>query len=378
MQWPIFIAYTAAIWLVFVKFRLLPFVLPVALFFASAGPIIIFLVLVAMNFYHPGSSDVRKLQRVVQITPRISSPGRVMEITVKPEARVVTGESLFKVDPTPFAYDVRRLEAALAAAEQNVRQLKASLDQATANTARAKAQAQLAQETYDRERELVAKRVAAQATLDTATRNLEAAQQSEAGAKAAEDRARLAYQSDIGNVNTSVAQAQQQLAAARTNLEETNVTAPCSGYVSNVNILPGSIVSASAAVMPFICDQDEDLIGKVVATFDQASFLAVKPGVPAEVIFPMYPGKVFAGKIDSIVDITSGGALTPSGAIPTFTAPGKPRFAALIKLDRSDLRLPAGALGEGAVYTDRVPFAGMLRKGFLRTDTILNYVAWGT
>ena len=179
-------------------------------------------------------------------------------------------------------------------------------------------------------------------------------------------------------MNTSVAQAQQQLAAARTNLDETNVTAPCDGYVTNVNIMPGSIVSASASVMPFVCDQDEDLKGKVVATFDQASFLAVEPGAYAEVIFSMYPGQVFAGKVDSVVDITTGGALAPSGAIPTLSPPGKPRFAAVIKLGNPDLRLPAGAQGEGAVYTIKVPFAGMLRMGFLRTDTILNYVAWAT
>jgi len=146
-----------------------------------------------------------------------------------------------------------------------------------------------------------------------------------------------------------------------------------------VNILPGSIVSASASVMPFVCDQDEELKGKAVATFGQASFLAVQRGEYAEVIFPMYPGQVFTGKVDSVVDITSGGALASSGAIPDITAPsGKPRFAAIIKLDRPDLRLPAGAQGEGAVYTGRVQFADLLRMGFLRTDTILNYVAWGT
>jgi multidrug resistance efflux pump len=341
MQWPIFIIYTLLVWLIFDKWRIIRLSLPVALFFASAGPIIIFLILMSMNFYHPGSSDVRLLQRVVQITPRVSSPGRVAEIAVKPEDRMKKRETLFRIDPTPFEYDVKRLEAALVAAEQNVRQLKASLDQATAATGRAQAQVELAEQTYERQKELFDRKVVAQATVDTATRNLEAAQQGLAGAQAAEDRARLAYESNIGNVNTSVAQAQQQLAAARTNLEETNVTAPCDGYVTNVNILPGSIVSASAAVMPFVCDQDEDLKGKVVATFDQASFLAVRPGALAEVIFSMYPGQVFTAKVDSIVDITSGGTLSPSGVLPTLAPPGKPRFAAVIVGSEGSARMIA-------------------------------------
>ncbi len=241
------------------------------------------------------------------------------------------------------------------------------------------AQVDLAQQTFDRQQELFERKVVAQASVDTATRNLEAAQQNLAAAETAESRARLAYESNIGDVNTSVAQAQQQLAAARTNLDETTVTAPCDGYVTNVNILPGTIVSASASVMPFVCDQDEELKGKVIATFDQGAFLAVQPGERAEVIFPMYPGQVFAGRVDSVVDITSGGTLTPSGILPTVSLPtSRPRFAAVIKLADPNLRLPAGAQGEGAVYTEKVPFAGMLRMGFLRADTILNYVAWGT
>jgi multidrug resistance efflux pump len=192
MQWPIFIIYTALIWLVFSRLRLLPFPLPVALFFASAGPIILFLILVAMNFYHPGTADVRMLQRVVQITPRISSPGRVAEVVVKPETRMAKGETLFRIDPVPFEFDVRRLEAALVASEQSVRELKTSLDQATAARARAKAQVDLAQQTYDRQKYLFDRRDVAQATVDTATRNLEVAEQAEAGSRAAEDRARLA------------------------------------------------------------------------------------------------------------------------------------------------------------------------------------------
>jgi len=42
MQWPIFIAYTAVVWLVFVKLKLLRLTLGWAVLFAAAGPIIFF------------------------------------------------------------------------------------------------------------------------------------------------------------------------------------------------------------------------------------------------------------------------------------------------------------------------------------------------
>ena len=70
--------------------------------------------------------------------------------------------------------------------------LKASLDQAAAATEKPNAQFELAQRNYDRQAEMFQKRVIAQATLDTFTRNLETSRQSLAGARAEEGRARLA------------------------------------------------------------------------------------------------------------------------------------------------------------------------------------------
>jgi hypothetical protein len=81
-----------------------------------------------------------------------------------------------------------------------VRQLKASLDQATAAAERANAQFELAQQNYARQAEPFEKKVIAQATLDTRTRNLEAAKQSLTGARAEEERARLAYSSNEAEV----------------------------------------------------------------------------------------------------------------------------------------------------------------------------------
>jgi hypothetical protein len=68
------------------------------------------------------------------------------------------------------------------------------------------------------------------------------------------------------------------------------------------------------------------------------------------------------------------------GVIPAITSSSAaaPRFAAILKLDDPNLRVPAGAHGEAAVYTNRVPFAGTIRKGLIRTDSIINYLAWGT
>jgi hypothetical protein len=75
--------------------------------------------------------------------------------------------------------------------------LKASLDQASAGAEQAEAQRLLAQQNYDRQSELFSKQVVARATLDTYTRNLESSTQALAGARAEEERSRLAYSSNM-------------------------------------------------------------------------------------------------------------------------------------------------------------------------------------
>ena len=86
------------------------------------------------------------------------------------------------------------------------------------------------------------KRVIAQATLDTFTRNLETSRQSLAGARAEEERARLAYSSNIEGVNTTVARLRAELGDAEWDLEQTVTRAPGAGFATQVALRPGVYV----------------------------------------------------------------------------------------------------------------------------------------
>ena len=315
MMAAIFIAYMAIIWLVFDKLRLIRLSLPLALVLAAVGPLFAF-------YRHRLDEQLPSVlggcagvPAVVQVVPHITAPGRVLEVVAQPNAPMKKGDVLFTIDPQQFQFEVKRLEAALAAAEQSVPQLKSSVDQATAGVEKANVQLNLAKAEFDRQAELFEKKVVAQAMLDRAERNLETAQQAVAEAKAAEERARLAYQSNIGSENTAVAQARQQLAQAKYNVEESVVRAPCDGYATNVQLVPGAVVSAAASVMPFVCDRDERNAGVVVASFMQGPYLQIKPGDYAEVVLPMYPGQVFPGKVLTTIDIASEGQLSASGSV---------------------------------------------------------------
>jgi len=76
------------------------------------------------------AGDLLVLNYVVEIIPNVS--GEVTEVPVEPLVPVTKGDVLFQIDRRPFQAEVDRLEAALAAAEQNVPQLKEGYEAATA------------------------------------------------------------------------------------------------------------------------------------------------------------------------------------------------------------------------------------------------------
>ncbi len=375
MMAAIFGSYALLIWLVFAKLKLVRLTLPLAIVLAAVGPLFAFYVILSMNNFHPSSTDARVFQRVVQITPHITVPGRVQNVTAQANTPLKKGEVLFTIDPRPFQFEVNRLEAALAAAAQLVPQLKAALEKASAEVERTGAQMNLARGDFDRQKELFERGVVAQAALDKYQRNLETAEQAVTEAKATETKAQLAFQSNIGDENTTVAQTRQQLEQAKYNLDEATVHAPCDGYITNLQLLPGTIVSAAASVMPFVCERDENNRGVVVASFMQGPYLSIKPGAYAEVVFPMYPGRVFPGKVLTTIDLAAEGQLTATGLFPGIDAPHNARFAVRIKLDDSDdLRLPAGTQGSAAVFSGTVQIAGVIRMAVLRANSWMNYL----
>ena len=241
---------------------------------ALGGIIGIALLLLIMNYNHPFTTNARIYFAVTPVFPSVR--GRVIEVPVQTNVPLKEGDVLFRVDPKPYQYVVDQKKALLAEAEQNVRQLKASLDQATAGTEKANAQFELAQQNYDRQAELFQKRVIAQATLDTYTRNLETARQSLTGANAEEERARLAYSSNIDGVNTTVARLRSELADAQWDLDQTVTRAPAAGFVTQVSLRPGMYVVPAAfrSVMVFVNTDPRDQ--EFSAAFQQNSLQRVK------------------------------------------------------------------------------------------------------
>ena len=344
---------------------------------ALGGIVGLSLLFITMAYNHPFSTNARIYFAVTPILPAVR--GRVIEVPVedKVNKHLNAGDVLFKIDPKPYEYVVHEKEAGLAEAQSNVAQLKASVDQASATVEKAKAQFDLAQTNYERQKDLFAKNVVAQATLDTATRNRDAAQQTVAEAGAALDRAQQAYGATVNGEHASIVRLQNELADAKYDLEQTTVRAPTGGFVTQLALRPGVYVVPIPLrpAMIFVNDSPQDRL--LAAAFQQNALQRVVPGDEAEVLFEGIPGRVFKARVHSVIDAIAAGQFQATGTMQDFGVqlPGGRAMAIFDVLDdTSAYHLPLGAAGEAAIYTQHVHELSLLRKILLRMRSWQNYI----
>ena len=270
----ILLCYVFVAWLVFAKFKLIPFDLKAKIATTVIGVIVVIGLNIWVNFVHPQSLDVRVFEHVVEISSRLPQPGRVVEVNVEPNVPVKAGAPLFKIDPRPYQFEVDRLAAALKEAEQTVPQLEAAYSGAKSQVAELTAQLDLANRTY--ERDLAANKnndgAVSQQQVDEAKQNAAAAKNAVDASSAAMEQARIA----VELADPKIDQLKAQLASANLNLEETQLVAPADGFVTNLTLKPGAIVTPGQPVMSFVYNPE----GIVVASFPQEYLRGVEPDDP--------------------------------------------------------------------------------------------------
>lgn len=341
------------------------------------GAVGLALLFITMAYNHPFSTNARVYFAVTPILPAVK--GRVVDVPVQERTNqhLEAGEILFKIDPKPYEYIVAQKRAGLADAEASVAQLKASVDQASAVTGKAKAQLQLAQENYDSQLTPFQKDVVAKATLDTATRNFDAAKQTVAEASAAEDRAQQAFGATVDGEHSAIVRLRNELADAQYDLDQTVVRAPTGGFVTELALRPGVYVVPAPfrPAMVFINDTQKDRA--LAAAFQQNALQRVRPGNEAEVLFKGVPGRVFKAKVRLVIDAIASGQLQTTGTLLSVGGPPTgDRALAVLDLvdDVSGYQVPLGSEGEAAIYTEHFHELSLLRKILLRMRSWQNYV----
>src|SRR5687767_7984335 len=123
--------YAFFVWLIFIKFKLLPWNTPWKVAVAIFPVVAIAAMLLILNIVAPTTGDVRVVNYVVPVVSQVR--GRVVEVPVENNRAVKKDDVLFRVDPTPYQNEVHALEARLLSEEAKV-----GADQARVNEVRAR------------------------------------------------------------------------------------------------------------------------------------------------------------------------------------------------------------------------------------------------
>jgi multidrug resistance efflux pump len=364
-------------WLVFFKLKLLRLTPGWGIIFSFFVIHVLLVFVIGLRFVTPNSANATIVQRTIQLIPRLPEPTLVTAVLVEENVPVKKGQPLFQFDRRPYEYKVQQIEAQLAEAKQNVRILQADVEVATQKEIKIKVELDYEQYQKAMFDKLAKEQAVREEDVVKWESRVNAAQASRAEAVGELERARLKYKSEIDGVNTTVANMEAQLRQARYYLENTTLTAPEDGLIVNLQVRPGMVsgIYRVGGIAALIVHADRYLL----ATYFQENLKYVRPGQPVEVALDLYPGQIFAGKVDDIWRANGAGQYLPSDEIPKYQPPPptvpQGQYAVKIVLDDPDQsKFPIGAQGAAAIYTggERGAWA-VLRKISIRAHSWFNW-----
>lgn len=362
--------YFGLVWMLFFRLKLLPW----NGFFKGivwTGALVIALVVIgALNHTTPtGRVSVQGV--VTNIVPNVA--GRVTEVVVEPGATVNEGDVLFRIDNTVYAAEVARLEASLESARSASDQLKLDLVAAAAEIDSLNAQLTFGIQRRDDIIELENRGASTTFQLQEAVSTID---QLTAGLRSAEARKaslerRIAAQ--VGDVDVGVAQAENALAAARWNLDQTVVRAPADGRVSGVTLRAGNRATTVRGAINFMIPDDRFM----VATLPQSSRGNVSVGDEIRIALRTMPGTTFTSRINAMPPGTAEGAADTRTGLPRLRElRGSSEFPVLIDIPEgiAPSSLPIGTSGSALVMTDKAGPIGILAEILFWITKMMNYL----
>jgi multidrug resistance efflux pump len=348
--------YVIALWAIFSKFKLMRLGWASGSAAALVGLLILATFLALFNYLTP-SGRLTVTGRVVQVTPNVS--GQIIAIPVKPNVLVKSGDLLFQIDPAPFKYKVSQLEASLAGARQQAEILKTNYLQSTATVAGLTAQVAFNAKRLGDIQQLAAEDANTQFQAQDRRNAYETVLAQLDAAKAAQQSAKLAMDSEISGTNTTVAQIEAQLENANWELSQTTIRAPADGYVTLVTVSAGDRALQQQGVMSFIVENEITLVG----LFSQNGFETVKDGAPVDIVFDNLPGRIYHARVIAIPRGIGQGQVAVSGTLAKTSALGGATvFPAVISIpdamNHDSLRL--GMSGSATAFAPNAGVIGLL------------------
>lgn len=251
------------------------------------------------SHFHVSTDDAYVNANIVQISPQVT--GQVAHLYVTNNQFVNQGQVLFELDQEPFIVAVKQAKAQLAIDEAKLK---------------------LAQVTEYRTQELLRKKLTSPQEGDSA--------------KAVRESTFAAVELDKAS-----------LARAELNLRYTKVSAITRGYVTNMSLREGNIVTANQPLFALV-NNNEFWID---ANFKETELRYIYPGQKVDISVDMYSGHLFKGVVESI----SGGSGTVFSLLPPENATGNwvkvtQRVPVRIQILNLDPKFPL-RIGTSAIVT---------------------------
>lgn len=204
---------------------------------------------VLKNLNRLNTDDAYIEGRIHSIAAKIN--GTVKKVAVEDNQGVKAGNILIEIDPEDYELKVNEAQAILA-----VR--KATFEQSSRDKERA--EVLYKQEVYSKEK----------------------------------------YENALTAYNLAKAQeetAEAQLKIAQRNLEYTKIYSPCDGYITRKSVEVGNQIQVSQPIMAVVALDDI----WIVANYKETQLKSVHPGQSVLIKVDTYPGKIFTGKVESIM-----------------------------------------------------------------------------
>jgi multidrug resistance efflux pump len=343
--------------------------------------IVLVLVILALVAYFVGAdrstpltTDAYVQAYVVQIAPQVG--GQVTRIHVAEGDQVHAGDLLFELDPRPFEHQVALLRAKHVEAQYEIKQLEAQLAAAQARQRQFIAEADYARAVHAQETAIYQKQSTTERKYLDSVQNLKASEAAVERSASEVKNIEEKLAARVGDEHASVAQAKASLDDAELNLSYCQVDVPCDGVITNLQLAVGTYAHVGQAVMTCIDTRS----AVIVANFRERSLERLRVGQPALVAFQSVPGQLWPATVRNIGTGVAQGQGVPTGMLPlvenqTFWIPPAQRFQVRLVLDDpQEVPMRVGMTASVSVYTESSGFLGAITRALHHIVSWLYYL----
>jgi multidrug resistance efflux pump len=326
----------------------------------------------------PYTAAARLQGYVIPIVPDVS--GYIRDIPIKQYSQAQAGDKLLQIDTSRFVLALRRAEAALNLAGQQVGAGTEAITSAAAKLTQTQVELEVARTQAARLVALEEKGIVPRAEGDQA-RAIVATRTAKVSTAQAELRRVKKSLGAEGENNPRVQLALTELMEAQLNLARTTVTAPGHGIVGSLYLDEGAFAPAGQPVMTFI-SLDEYWLD---AYLTENNLGRIDIGDAVDIAFDIFPGKVFQGVVKKMAPGVSTGQKTDLGSLSAADKTSgwlrsPQRFSVIIEPIRNealiaaepDLRLNSQA--DIIVYTGDHWFWNPLAWLWIRFVSVLSFL----